>query len=58
MGIMGRLSRATDDGLVYPAMNRGNNRAEVFADDGDHEAFLESLWLQRGVIPSHCSVTA
>src|SRR5262249_58750238 len=40
---MGRLPRAIDDGLVYHAMNLGNNRAEVFADDGDHEAFLESL---------------
>jgi putative transposase len=40
---MARRPRLTDDGLVYHAINRGNNRAEVFTDDGDHEAFLESL---------------
>jgi hypothetical protein len=41
--IVGRLPRATNDGLVYHAMNRGNNRAEAFASDGDHGAFLRSL---------------
>lgn len=40
---MPRLPRPTDDGLVYHALNRGNNRAEVFAGEGDHEAFLEAL---------------
>jgi putative transposase len=40
---MGRLPRAIDDGLVYHAVNRGNNRADVFADDADRIAFLESL---------------
>ena len=40
---MGRPNPATDDGLIYHAMNRGNNRADVFDDDGDREAFLESL---------------
>jgi hypothetical protein len=48
MGIMGRLPRATDDGLVYHAMNRGNNRVDVFAGDDDHEAFLESLRIAKG----------
>jgi putative transposase len=48
---MGRLPRAIDDGLVYHAMNRGNNRAEVFADDGDHEAFVESLRVAKGLYP-------
>jgi putative transposase len=48
---MGRLPRATDDGLVYHAMNRGNNRADVFAGDGDHEAFLESLRVAQGRYP-------
>ena len=51
MGIMGRLARATDDGLVYHAMNRGNNRTDVFAGDGDHEAFLESLRVAKGRYP-------
>jgi putative transposase len=40
---MGRLPRAIDDGLVYHALNRGNNRAAVFADDEDHLAFLQAL---------------
>jgi putative transposase len=40
---MGRLPRAIDDGLIYHALNRGNNRADVFAEDGDHKAFLEAL---------------
>jgi putative transposase len=40
---MGRLHRAVDDGLVYHALNRGNNRADVFGDDADRVAFLEAL---------------
>ena len=30
---MGRLPRTIEDGLVYHALNRGNNRADVFGDD-------------------------
>ena len=40
---MGRLSRPIEDGLVYHALNRGNNRADVFAGPEDQEAFLQSL---------------
>jgi putative transposase len=40
---MGRLPRPVDEGLIYHALNRGNNRADVFTDDADHEAFRESL---------------
>jgi putative transposase len=40
---MGRLPRAIDDGLVYHALNRGNNRGDVFVDDSDRVAFLEAL---------------
>jgi putative transposase len=40
---MGRLPRAVDDGLVYHALNRGNNRAAVLRDDADRVAFLEAL---------------
>ena len=40
---MGRLPRAIEDGLVYHALNRGNNRDDVFADDDDREAFLVAL---------------
>jgi putative transposase len=40
---MGRLPRAVDEGLVYHALNRGNNRADVFNDDADRTAFLEAL---------------
>jgi putative transposase len=40
---MGRLPRTIDDGLVYHALNRGNNRADVFGDDADRLAFLDAL---------------
>ena len=40
---MGRLPRAIDEGLIFHAFNRGNNRADVFAEEGDHEAFLQAL---------------
>jgi len=40
---MGRPLRPTDDGLLYHAINRGNDRRVVFSDDEDHHAFLESL---------------
>jgi putative transposase len=40
---MGRLPRAIEDGLVYHALNRCNNRAAVFADDDDRVAFLQAL---------------
>jgi putative transposase len=40
---MGRLPRTIDDGLVYHALNRGSNRARVFANDDDHLAFLQAL---------------
>lgn len=40
---MGRLPRTIDDGLVYHAFSRGNNRTEVFGDDEDRVAFLEAL---------------
>src|SRR3954447_24389233 len=40
---MGRLPRPAEEGLVYHALNRGNNRADVFADPDDHEAFLAAL---------------
>jgi putative transposase len=44
---MGRLPRLIEEGLVYHAINRGNNRADVFADDTDRIAFLESLALTK-----------
>src|SRR5438552_2356843 len=43
LGTMARLPRTIDDGLVYHALNRGNNRGEVFADDADRVAFLQAL---------------
>jgi putative transposase len=48
---MGRLPRQTEDGLVYHALNRGNNRADVFTDDDDHRAFRESLAKTRERYP-------
>jgi putative transposase len=40
---MGRPPRPIENGLVYHALNRGNNCADVFADEEDRSAFLESL---------------
>jgi putative transposase len=48
---MGRLPRAIDDGLVYHALNRGNNRQEIFSDDGDRQSFLEALDRTRSRYP-------
>ena len=48
---MGRLPRTIDDGLVYHAFNRGNNRADVFGDDADRLAFLEALTKTRDRYP-------
>lgn len=43
LGIMGRLPRPTDDGLVYRALDRGHNRATIFADDDGRLAFVQAL---------------
>ncbi len=40
---MPRPLRPIDDCLVYHVINRGNNRAPVFNDDGDYEAFLKAI---------------
>jgi putative transposase len=48
---MGRLSRTIDDSLVYHALNRGNNRADVYSDDADRLAFLDALAKTRERYP-------
>jgi hypothetical protein len=40
---MARLASTINDGLVYHALNRGNNRPHVFGHDADPVAFLEAL---------------
>src|SRR5271166_6311608 len=40
---MGRLPRPTGDDLIYHAINRGNNRADVLGQDGERDAFLGDL---------------
>ena len=40
---MGRLPRPTGDDLIYHAINRGNNRADVFGPDGEGDMFLGNL---------------
>ncbi len=40
---MPRPPRPVADGLLYHALNRGNNRAAVFFEAADHLAFLRSL---------------
>ena len=34
-GVRERLPPTIDVGLVYHALNRGNNREDVFGDDGE-----------------------
>jgi len=40
---MPRPLRPIGDRLLYHVINRGNNRAPVFHDDGDYAAFLDAL---------------
>ena len=40
---MGRQPRLIAEGLVYHALNRGNNRARVFFHDADFQQFLHAL---------------
>jgi putative transposase len=40
---MGRPLRPVGDGLIYHALNRGNNRGVVFRRDADYRAFLNAL---------------
>jgi putative transposase len=40
---MPRLPRPVENGLVFHAINRGNNRADVFTDADDCTAFLGAL---------------
>src|SRR4249920_2266680 len=40
---MGRPPRPVADGLIYHAINRGNNRDRVFYGKADFQAFLKAL---------------
>ena len=40
---MPRQPRPIADGLLYHALNRGNNRGAVFHTDADYQAFLHAL---------------
>ena len=40
---MGRQPRPIADGLIYHALNRGNNRGPVFGAADDYRAFLRAL---------------
>lgn len=48
---MPRLPRPVADGLIYHALNRGNNRAAVFEAPGDYALFLEALAQTRQRYP-------
>ena len=40
---MPRTARASAANLCYHVLNRGNNRASVFHEDGDFNAFVDLL---------------
>ena len=40
---MPRTARASEGGLCYHVLNRGNARVEVFHDPADYEAFLDAV---------------
>ena len=40
---MGRFPRPTGDDLIYHAINRGNNRADVLGPEGEWDMFLGDL---------------
>ena len=48
---MGRTLRPIDSDLVYHVINRGNNRQDVFIEDDDRRAFLDSLGRAKGRYP-------
>jgi putative transposase len=48
---MGRLPRLIADGLIYHALNRGNNRAAVFDTPNDYALFLQALAQARQRYP-------
>src|SRR5688572_1973864 len=48
---MGRPLRPVADGLVYHALNRGNNRQAVFGDAADFATFLRALRQTRRRYP-------
>jgi putative transposase len=48
-----RLPRLIADGLVYHALNRGNNRGRVFFDDADFVPFLAALAQTKERSPFH-----
>ena len=61
---MGRPPRPLPDpdgSLTFHALNRGNNRADVFLDDGDRLAFLDALARAKGRYPfrllAYCLMT-
>ncbi|HEV3115623.1 MAG TPA: transposase [Gemmataceae bacterium] len=48
---MGRPLRLVADGLVYHALNRGNNRAPVFFEAADDQLFLQALGQTKSRYP-------
>ena len=59
---MGRLPRPTGDDLIYHAINRGNNRANVLGPEGERDMFLGDLARTKARYPfalfGYCLVSA
>ena len=50
---MARQPRPIADGLLYHALNRGNNRTTAFHTDADYQAFLHALAQTQQRYPFH-----
>jgi putative transposase len=40
---MPRAARVAPGGMVFHVLNRGNDRRDIFEDQGDYEAFLRVM---------------
>ncbi len=48
---MPRTARVAPGGTIFHCLNRGNERAEIFADDGDYLAFERVLEASLAAVP-------
>lgn len=49
---MPRRPRGELRGAIHHILNRGNNRATLFHNDGDFRAFIDAIWEARQSVPT------